>query len=70
MEFNSGFKVLIQLSSWRWAHSCSKHLEDSNKHSIEDAVRHVGHLPELEIGVLVIVFVVIDVKKPATEYLQ
>jgi len=39
--------VLIQLSSWRWAHSCSKHVEDSNKHIIEGIVRQVGHLPEL-----------------------
>ena len=27
--------------------SCSKHVEDSNKHIIEDIVRQVGHLPEL-----------------------
>ena len=39
--------VLIQLSSWRWAQSCSKHVEDSNKHIIEEIVRQVGHLPEL-----------------------
>jgi hypothetical protein len=24
--------VLMQLSSWEWAHSCSEHVEDSNKH--------------------------------------
>jgi len=30
--------VLIQLSSWGWAHSCSKHVEDSNKHIIEETV--------------------------------
>jgi len=47
MGFNSGFKGLIQLSSWRWAQSCSKHVEDSNKHIIEEIVRHVGYLPEL-----------------------
>jgi len=35
------------LSSWGWAHSCSKHVEDSNKHIIEETVRQVGHLPEL-----------------------
>jgi hypothetical protein len=39
--------VLIQLSSWGWAQSCSKHVEDSNKHIIEVIVRQVGHLPEL-----------------------
>ena len=39
--------VLIQLSSWTWAHSCSKHAEDSNKHIIEEIVRQIGHLPEL-----------------------
>ena len=38
--------VLIQLSSWRWAQSCSKHVDASNKHIIEEIVRHVGHLPE------------------------
>jgi hypothetical protein len=26
---------------------CSKHVEDSNKHIIEEIVRHVDHLPEL-----------------------
>jgi len=39
--------VLIQLSSWGWAHSCSKHVEDSNKRIIEEIVRQVGYLPEL-----------------------
>jgi len=39
--------VLIQLYSWWWAHSCSKHVEDSNKRIIEEIVRQVGHLPEL-----------------------
>jgi hypothetical protein len=39
--------VLIQLSSWGWAQSCSKHVEDSNKHIIEEIVCQVGHLPEL-----------------------
>ena len=38
--------VFIQLSSWRWAHSCSKHVEDSNKCIIEEIVRQVGYLPE------------------------
>jgi hypothetical protein len=37
----------MQLSSWRWAQSCSKHVEDLNKHIIEEIVRQVGHLPEL-----------------------
>jgi len=46
MGFNSGFKGLIELS-WRWAQSCSKHVEDSNKYIIEEIVRQVGHLPEL-----------------------
>ena len=39
--------VSIQLSFWGWAQSCSKHVEDSNKHIIEESVRQVGHLPEL-----------------------
>ena len=39
--------VLIQLSSWRWAQSCLKHVGDPNKHIIEETVRQVGHLPEL-----------------------
>ena len=39
--------VSIQLSSWRWAQGCSKHVEDSNKHIIEEIVRQVGCLPEL-----------------------
>jgi hypothetical protein len=43
-----GIKVVfIQLSSWRWAQSCSKHVEDSNKHIIEEIMRQVGHFPEL-----------------------
>jgi len=46
MGFNSGFKGLIQLSSWRWAQSCLKHVEDSNKHIIEEIVRQVGYLPD------------------------
>ena len=39
--------VLIQLFSCGWAHSCSKHVEDSNKHIIEESVRQVDYLPEL-----------------------
>jgi len=39
--------VLIQLSSCGCVHSCSKHVEDSNKHTVEETVRQVGHLPEL-----------------------
>jgi len=35
------------MSAWRWAQSCSKHAEDSNKHIIEEVVRQVGHLSEL-----------------------
>jgi hypothetical protein len=38
--------VLIQLSSWGWAHSCSKHVEDSNKHIVEEIVRQDGYLSE------------------------
>ena len=38
--------ISIQLSFWGWAQSCSKHVEDSNKHIIEEIVRQVGHLPE------------------------
>ena len=36
-----------QLSSWGRAHSCSKHVEDSNKRIIEETVRQVRYLPEL-----------------------
>jgi hypothetical protein len=39
--------VLIQLSPWGWAQSCSKHVEDSNKHIIEETVCQFVHLPEL-----------------------
>jgi len=39
--------LLIQLSSWGWAHSCSKHVEDSSKHIVKEIVRQFGHLPEL-----------------------
>jgi hypothetical protein len=35
------------LSSWGWAQSCSKHVEDSNKHFIEEIVRRFAYLPEL-----------------------
>ena len=42
--------VLLQLSSWGWAHSCSKHVEDSNKHVTEEIVRQVGYLPERQSG--------------------
>ena len=38
--------ILIHLSSWGWAQSCFKHVEDSNKHIIEEILRQVGHLPE------------------------
>jgi hypothetical protein len=41
--------VLIQLSSWGWTHSFSKHVEDLNKHIIEEIVRLVGYLQELYI---------------------
>ena len=39
--------VLILLFSRGWAQSCSKHVEDSNKHVIEEIARQVGYLPEL-----------------------
>jgi len=39
--------VLIQLSSWGWKQRCSKHVEGWNEHIIEEIVRQVGHLPEL-----------------------
>jgi hypothetical protein len=39
--------VLIQLSSWGWVQSCSKHVEDFHKHITEEIVCQVGHLPEL-----------------------
>jgi hypothetical protein len=35
------------MSSWGWAQCGSKHVEDSNKHIIEEIVRQVGYLPEL-----------------------
>jgi hypothetical protein len=31
----------------RTAQGCSKNVEDSNKHIIEEVVRQVGYLPEL-----------------------
>jgi len=40
----------MQLSSWGWAQSCSKQVEDSNKHITEEIVRQVGHLPEWRIA--------------------
>jgi hypothetical protein len=39
--------VFIQLSSWEWAHSCSKHVEDSNEHDVEEIVRQVGYPSKL-----------------------
>jgi len=39
--------VLIQFSFWGWAQGYSKHVEDSNKHIIEEIVRQIGYLPEL-----------------------
>jgi hypothetical protein len=39
--------VLIQLSSWGWAQSCSKHVEDSNKHIVVETVRQVDYPPEI-----------------------
>ena len=39
--------VLIQTFSRGRAHSCSKHVEDSNKYIIEEIVRQVGYSPEL-----------------------
>jgi len=36
-----------EYSSGRWAQSCSKNVEDSNKYIIEETVCQVGHLPEL-----------------------
>ena len=39
--------VFIKLSSCGLTHSCSKHVEDSNKRIIEEIVRQVGYLPEL-----------------------
>jgi hypothetical protein len=39
--------VFIQFSAWRWAQSCSKHVEDSNKYIIKEIVRQVGYLAEL-----------------------
>jgi hypothetical protein len=40
--------VWIQLSSWGWAQSCSKHVEDSNKHIIGEIVGQAGYLPDLQ----------------------
>jgi hypothetical protein len=42
--------IFIQLSSWGWALGCSKHVENSYKHIIEEIVRQVGYLPELLAG--------------------
>jgi hypothetical protein len=39
--------VLIQLSSWGWAQGWSKHVEDSNRHIMEESVHQVGYLLEL-----------------------
>jgi hypothetical protein len=39
--------VLIQLSFRGWAHSCSKHVKNSNKHLTEEIMHQVGYLPEL-----------------------
>jgi len=36
--------VFIQMSSWGWAHSCSKHVEDSNKYIIKEIMREVYRL--------------------------
>jgi len=38
-------------SFWGWAHSCSKHVQDSKNCIIEDIVRQVGYLPELILNV-------------------
>jgi hypothetical protein len=35
------------IAFWRWAQSCSKHVQDPNKHIIEEIVHQVDHLPEL-----------------------
>jgi len=47
MGFNSTFKGLTQLSSWGWARSFSKHVEDWNKYIIEEIMCQVVYLPEL-----------------------
>jgi len=54
MGFNSGFKGLMQLFSWGWAHSCSKHVENSNKHITEEIVSQVGYLSELHVKTVTI----------------
>jgi len=46
--------VLIQLSSWGWAHSFSKYVEDLNKYIIEEIVRQVGYLPEPYVGYIIL----------------
>ena len=56
--------VLIQLSSWGWAHSCSKHVEDSNKHIIEELLRLVGYLSELSATVTAEICYVIILSVP------
>jgi hypothetical protein len=35
-----------QDSSWGWSQGSSKHVDDSNKHIIEEIVRQVVYLPE------------------------
>jgi len=45
-QYNIWYNYCV-LVAVRWAQSCSKHVEDLNKHSIEEIVHQVGHLPEL-----------------------
>ena len=41
------FCVVVNVLRHVEAHSCSKHVEDSYEHIIEEIVRQVGYLPEL-----------------------
>ena len=51
--------VFIQLSSWGWEQSYSKHVEDSDKCIIEEIVRQVGYLTEVPDVVRWVLYLVI-----------
>jgi hypothetical protein len=40
--------VFAQFSSWGWTQSCSEHVEVLNKRILEEIVRQVDYLPELQ----------------------
>ena len=60
--------VLIQSSSLGRALICSKHVEDSNKHTIVETVRQFSYLPGLYkfyVVFLFIIHVILPVPVPA-----